>query len=49
MSKRILKILMPLDADLGVRATTSNILKFINRVPCDAETVNRPSNAAKFV
>lgn len=49
MSKRILKILLPIEADSNIRATTSNLLNFINRVPCDAEAINRPSNAAQFV
>ena len=49
MSKRIFKMVVPVEAGRGSRKNTNNIHKYINKVTCDVNEWTKPSEAARFV
>lgn len=49
MSKRMVLILVPVNKSASNRANTSNMHKFINRIPCDAKDINRPGPCLNYV
>lgn len=49
MSKRILKMVVPVDLAMGSRKNTNNIHRYINKVTCDAKEWNKPTEAVKFI
>lgn len=49
MSKRIFKMVVPIESKLGLKKSTQNIHRFINRVPCDAEEYNKPLDSVAYV
>ena len=42
-------MLVPIQLQKGFRQDTTNIHKYINKVPCDAIEFNKPSEAAAFI
>lgn len=51
MSKRVFRIILPIPAAQynKIKLTTSNILRFMNRIPCMAEKYFEPSIATQWV
>lgn len=37
MSRRMFKVLKPIENTAGLRISTANIDQFVNTIPCDAE------------
>ena len=49
MSKRIFKMIVPIEGGRGSRKNTNNIHKYINKVTCDVNEWTKPSEAVRFV
>lgn len=49
MSKRIFKMVIPIENSLRPKKNTKNIYRYINRVPCDLDEYNRPSESVTYV
>ena len=49
MSKRILRMVVPVELGEGSRRNTKNIHRYINKVACDIKEWNKPTEAAKYV
>lgn len=49
MSKKILKLVVPVESTLKLKKSTRNIYRFINKVPCDAEKYNKPSQLSEYI
>ena len=42
-------MVVPVELNQGVRQNTNNIVNYINKIPCDAHELNKPSEAAQYV